>query len=76
VNLDILNVANLISSDWGVRKVARASATTPLTLLRFEEEANGDQRPVFDFTGPSETFIDDPGLFSRWQIQLGIRYLF
>ncbi len=75
VNLDILNVGNLISSDWGVREVASAAATSPLRLVRFEQEGNA-QRPIFDFTGPSETFIDDPGLNSRWQVQLGIKYLF
>jgi len=76
VSLDILNVGNLISSDWGVRKVANSAATTPLTLVRMEQESNGDMRPVFDFTGPDKTFIDDPNLNSRWQIQLGIRYFF
>ena len=77
LNLDILNVGNLISSDWGVRQVAQSSATSPLRLVRFDPpEANGDQRPVFDFTGPATTFIDDPNLFSRWQVQLGLRYFF
>jgi len=35
ISLDILNVANLINSDWGVRKVANPAATRPLTLSRF-----------------------------------------
>ncbi|MCH8123927.1 MAG: TonB-dependent receptor [Bacteroidetes bacterium] len=72
ISLDILNVANLINSDWGVRKVANPAATRPLTLTRFD----GSGEPVFNFTGPKETFIDDIGLFSRWQAQLGIRYIF
>ncbi|GMQ81095.1 MAG: carboxypeptidase regulatory-like domain-containing protein [Rhodothermia bacterium] len=72
ISLDILNLANLINSDWGVRKVANPAATSPLTLTRFD----GSGEPVFNFTGPKETFIDDVGLFSRWQAQLGIRYLF
>ncbi|MCZ6705479.1 MAG: hypothetical protein O6942_06215, partial [Bacteroidetes bacterium] len=72
ISLDIQNVANLINSDWGVRKVANPSATRPLTLTRFD----GSGEPVFNFTGPKETFIDDIGLFSRWQAQLGIRYIF
>ncbi|RMI02395.1 MAG: TonB-dependent receptor [Calditrichaeota bacterium] len=76
ISLDILNVANLLNSDWGVRKVASAAATSPLTLVRMDEDANGNKIPVFNFTGPSETFIDDPGLLSRWQIQLGLRYFF
>jgi hypothetical protein len=72
VGLDILNVGNLINSDWGVRKVASASATSPLTLVRF----NAGGAPVFNFTGPAETFINDPGLLSRWRAQIGLKYLF
>jgi hypothetical protein len=72
VSLDVLNIGNLISSDWGVRKVASAAATSPLRLTGFD--ANGE--PVFNFTGPAETFIDDPTVFSRWRAQLGLRYFF
>ena len=71
ITLDVLNVGNLINSDWGVRKVASASATSPLTLVRF----NAAGAPVFNFTGPSTTYVDDPSLFSRWRAQLGVRYL-
>ncbi len=71
VSLDILNVPNLLSSDWGVRKVASSSALAPLKLVEFD--ASG--APVFNYTNTStSTFIDDPGIFSRWQMQLGIRY--
>ena len=72
VTLDVLNVSNLLNSDWGVRKVASASATSPLSLVRF----NSAGAPVFNFTGPSQTFVDDPGLFSRWRAQIGVRLLF
>lgn len=72
VSLDLLNVGNLIDSDWGVRKVANSAATSPLTLTGFDGAGN----PTFNFTGPAETFIDDPGRFSRWQAQLGLRYFF
>jgi hypothetical protein len=68
--MDVLNVGNLISSSWGVRKVADVSATSPLSLVRFD--AGG--APVFNFTGPAKTFIDDPGLLSRWRMQFGLRY--
>ncbi|MCI0435491.1 MAG: hypothetical protein L0271_17880 [Gemmatimonadetes bacterium] len=70
LSVDVLNFMNLLSSDWGVRKVASVAATSPLTLVRFD----GDGTPVFNFTGPSETFIDDPGLLSRWRAQIGLRY--
>ena len=71
LSLDILNVGNLLNSSWGVRKVASPAATSPLKLTAFD--ASGT--PHFNFTGPAATFIDDPSLFSRWQIQLGLRYL-
>jgi hypothetical protein len=72
LSLDVLNLTNLISSDWGVRKVALASATSPLTLTGFG--AGG--RPTFIFSGATQTYVPDPSAFSRWQLQLGIRYLF
>ena len=72
LSLDVLNLGNLINSSWGVRKVASASATSPLILKRFD--ASG--APVFNFTGATKTFIDDPDLLSRWRMQIGLRYLF
>ncbi len=72
LSFDILNVANLVDSDWGVRKVADTKATRPLGLVRF----NAQGAPVFNFVGPAKTFVDDPSQLSRWRIQLGLRYLF
>jgi hypothetical protein len=72
LSVDVLNIGNLIDSDWGVRKVATASAASPLILTGFD----GGGAPVFNFTGPSETFIDDPSLLSRWRAQVGLRYFF
>jgi hypothetical protein len=79
VSLDILNVGNLLSSKWGVRKVASSAATSPLRAVL---DANGvptfdaNGAPILNFTGPAETFIDDPNVFSRWRAQLGLRYFF
>ena len=71
LNLDVLNLANLINSDWGVRQVADPRAQSPLQLARFDEGGE----PVFYFTGPERTYIDDPGILSRWQMQFGVKYL-
>ncbi|HEY6951872.1 MAG TPA: carboxypeptidase regulatory-like domain-containing protein [Bacteroidota bacterium] len=73
VSLDILNLTNLLNSDWGVRKVASSSATSPLRLYDFGGPGGA---PRFTFIGPAKTFIDDPGLNSRWQMQFGLRYIF
>ena len=66
----MLNFANLFNSSWGVRKVASPAATSPLRLVDFD--ASG--APRFNFTGPAETFIDNPSLLSRWRMQVGLRY--
>ena len=71
VSFDILNLGNLINSSWGVRKVASPAATSPLKLVGF----NGSGAPEFNFVGPAATFIDDPSPLSRWQMQLGLRYM-
>ena len=72
VSLDIQNFSNLLNSSWGVRKIANPAATSPLLLTGFD--ANGE--PVLDFTGPTETYVDDFSLLSRWQIQVGLKYMF
>jgi len=71
LSLDFLNVGNLISSSWGVRQVANPSATSPLRLVGWAAGV-----PQFNFTGPTSTYMDDPGLLSRWRMQVGLRYLF
>lgn len=72
ISLDILNVANLINSNWGVRKIANASATSPLTL----DSWNSEGEPVFSFNGATETFTDDLSEFSRWRMQMGVKLAF
>ncbi|NNF57238.1 MAG: TonB-dependent receptor [Rhodothermaceae bacterium] len=74
LSLDVLNVANLLNSDWGVRQVANPAALSPLAPVGFD----GSGEPVFDYVGPAngQTFLDDVSEFSRWRIQFGIRYLF
>jgi hypothetical protein len=73
LTLDILNVANLLNSDWGVRKIANSAATSPIELAGFDE----DNQPTFNYKGTATTtYVDDPGIYSRWQMQVGLRYFF
>ncbi|MCH7612378.1 MAG: TonB-dependent receptor [Candidatus Marinimicrobia bacterium] len=72
VSLDIMNLANLLNSSWGVRQIANVSATSPLTLDSWTE----DGEPVFSFNGATETFSDDFSEFSRWRMQLGLKISF
>ena len=72
-SIDIINLGNLINSEWGVREYATTSGYyQPISIPRF----NGTT-PVFLFDPFQEsTFIASPDLLSRWQIQLGLRYIF
>jgi hypothetical protein len=72
LTVDLMNFGNLINSDWGVRKVASASATSPLRVVDFTAAGV----PRFNFTGPTSTYIDDPDVLSRWRAQVGLRYFF
>lgn len=75
VSLDILNVPNMLNSSWGVRKSATSAATSPLVFLNSFNGTTG--APQFNFKSTAvKTFVSDPGLNSRWQAQLGIRYIF
>jgi hypothetical protein len=78
LSIDLLNAANLVNSNWGVRKVANPLATTPLELTGWTD----DGEPILKFNALNEngdvidTFFDDPGPFSRWGLQIGLRYMF
>jgi hypothetical protein len=72
LSIDIVNIGNLISSEWGVRKYATTSGYfQPLTAYY-----NGNS-PTYQFD-PSlkETFSASPDLISRWQMQFGLRFTF
>ncbi|CAN5553031.1 carboxypeptidase regulatory-like domain-containing protein [soil metagenome] len=69
VSLDFVNLGNLISSKWGVRKYASASGYyQPISYL-------GGGNYQFD-PSSTETFVASPDLPSRWQMQFGLRYIF
>jgi hypothetical protein len=74
VSLDVVNLGNLLSSKWGLRKYASTTGYyQPLTYAG--KETNGQTIYQFD---PSQknTFTTSPDLPSRWQLQFGLRYIF
>jgi hypothetical protein len=78
LTFDIINFGNLISSRWGIVKSINTNA--PIRFLR----VGADGKPVYTFPYFDNTnqiplvntFQDNTGLTSRWQMQVGIRYLF
>ena len=72
LSIDVLNLANLISSNWGLRQYATTSQLfQPLAV------SVTDGEPTYSFdTAQTSTFFNDAGLLSRWRMQLGLRYSF
>ena len=77
--LDVVNVGNLLNKDWGTYQIANVTS-----LIKFDKFAADGVSPIFSFpfqNGGTQkpyttTWKDDTSIFSRWQMQFGIRYLF
>ena len=70
-SIDVLNLGNMISSDWGVRQFA--TTTRPITVNGVDN--NGTPWMQFD-PNLTDSYIDDVSVRSKWQLQIGLRYIF
>ena len=71
LSLDVINLGNLLNSNWGVYKLARTK--TPITVNGIDN----DGIPYFSFDeNLKESYIQDISINSKWQIQFGVRYIF
>lgn len=69
-SVDILNFNNLLNSDWGL--IQQPNSIQPVGV---SVDANGN--PSYTFNPDlQETFGYDASLASRWQMQVGLRYIF
>ena len=70
-SIDVLNLGNLINSDWGLVQV-------PTSVQPIGVSVNQTTKvPTYTFNGTqTKTFNYDASLLSRWQAQFGIRYIF
>jgi hypothetical protein len=70
-SIDVLNLGNLLNSDWGVvqyptNRQPIAVSVDPVTKV-----------PTYSFNeSQTRTFTNDFSLLSRWQMQFGLRYIF
>jgi len=70
LSVDILNFANLLNSDWGLVQIV--ANQNPISV-----SVDDTQTPTYSFdTTQTETFTYDSSLNSRWQMQVGLRYIF
>ena len=76
---DIYNLTNLLNKDWGVFYVP--TTTAPLTLTGIDTDG---KTPIYRFPFLDQTkqlpqsrpYTPSSSIGSRWQLQIGVRYLF
>ncbi len=88
VSLEMFNVLNFLNSDWGVVKSAARSTLLGFSGYETPNTATGTTgRPIYTFatnadnTPLANSYLPSQGVFngvttSRWQVQLGLRYIF
>jgi hypothetical protein len=78
---DVFNLGNLLNKKWGRRYYVSYGDYSLLNFEGFEKDINGNMTniPTFKFVKPKSKpwSIDDSGInSSRWQAQIGLRYIF
>ena len=69
-SIDVLNFGNLLNSDWGV--IERPVNDQPIGVA-----VDDTNTPIYSFDASQKrTFTNDFSLDSRWQAQVGLRYIF
>lgn len=84
LSVDIFNLTNLLNQDWGRRRFAGSFGNYALLNLDNVTLSEGDNTPEYtvntdlqDGDDPWTSNVDDSGFrSSRWQMQIGIRYIF
>ncbi len=71
LSFDILNLGNMLNSNWGLRQLP--ATYNPISVSGVDV----NNVPYFSFdSNLTETYIDDVSILSKWQLQIGIRYIF
>lgn len=80
--MDIFNFGNLLNKNWGISRITNRTAL--LNFKRVETTGANAGKPVYSFPyldatnqiPLTSTFQNSTGQNSRWQIQIGLRYIF
>ncbi len=76
-SLDVINLANFINPEWGVRYNVPGSGNY-YELYNFEGYAADGTTPTFSYTNEDlgEDALNINNFSSRWRMRLGVRYIF
>jgi hypothetical protein len=83
VSVDIVNAGNLLNKNWGTYSQFSTGGTFMSSPLKYEG-LTPDKHPRYSFpyldpvnsVPLASSFKDDTSILSRWQMQIGFRYLF
>ena len=87
ISMDVFNVLNLIDHNWGQINFITNVNNYTVNFLKFVNDANGNKpgapstgyQPTYNFVRPNvsngQYYTVDP-LNSRWQAQLGVKFIF
>lgn len=81
LSVDVFNLTNLINPDWGKRRVLGFNTYSLVNLSGFESDGTTPRYTVaknlLEGKDPWDNSLIDSGFRSaRWQMQLGVRYIF
>ncbi|OKS88229.1 TonB-dependent receptor [Mucilaginibacter polytrichastri] len=86
LTLDMINLGNFLNRSWGTYKVSAinglASGTVPVLRYTGIDAATGRAQYTVPFLDAAnqipitQSYKNDTSILSRWQAQLGIRYIF
>ena len=81
LTFDVFNIGNMLNKDWGRRYYASNGNVKLIQFKGMKPDVNGDYTiPTFSFNRPKDDrpwYVEDSGLYSsRWQAQIGVRYIF
>ena len=69
---DIINAANLLNREWGLY-YSSTSSLQVLTVTSAKKSSDGGVTPTYHFD-PQRIYLAD--FYSRWRLQLGVRFTF
>ena len=76
VSFDFINLGNLLNRDWGLLYFVPNLNNSGYALLDFVKIDAAKNQPVYQFRNPSSTPWQTDPIHSRWQGQVGVRYVF